>query len=366
MAIRVTLSYSGYIAQNLASAASNKAGCCRLFQECIFRSTFVNPNQKPDVDLAAPSTRSYHHPANLRPSDKSSMYSTLAAEIRGAIGLSSLVNYTCGIAGPLSLGIFGVSPFKAGSVIPFLQASKWLPCSEGVISSSTSIEQEKRNFVNETEEFRAKASERGNWYSKLFNFRTDDVKAAFAAMSIRILFHSTLAEPRSIPTTSMCPTLEIGDRIVAEKVSYIFKRPAVSDIVIFNATPILQELGFDSKDVFIKRIVAMEGDYVEVRDGKLVVNGMVQDEDFILEPHSYHMDPLLVPEGCVFVLGDNRNNSFDSHNWGPLPIKNIFGRSVFRYWPPSRVSDTISEPLTMNANVITVSSSLSKHLVKES
>ncbi|PSS31885.1 Thylakoidal processing peptidase [Actinidia chinensis var. chinensis] len=131
----------------------------------------------------------------------------------------------------------------------------------------------------------------------------------------------------------MYPTLRVGDRVIIERASYYIRRPAINDIIIFRAPT--QQPGFREEEIFIKRIVASAGDLVEVHHGSLYVNGIAQNEDFIAERATYSSNPTIVPRGHVYVLGDNRNKSFDSHNWGTLPVKNIVGRYVMSCYRPS-------------------------------
>ncbi|CAN6833759.1 unnamed protein product [Brassica oleracea] len=310
MAIRITFTYSSYVARNLSSSS---AGAIRLGSGGFPRPRFFSSETRPG-----------------------SMYTSIAREVVGegrrqsplVMGLISVLKSTS--SGPEST----LLSKSSSSLIPF----KWMNRMEidDVDRGGTAFDD-----GDEDDDGKESSGGRSGWVNRLLSMCSEDAKAAFTAVTVSLLFRSALAEPKSIPSASMYPTLDVGDRVMAEKVSYIFRKPEVSEIVIFKTPPILVEHGYNSNDVYIKRIVASEGDWVEVRGGKLLVNDNVQEEDFVLEPMSYEMKTMFVPKGYVFVLGDNRNKSFDSHNWGPLPIENIVGRSVFRYWPPSKVSDTI-------------------------
>jgi len=168
----------------------------------------------------------------------------------------------------------------------------------------------------------------------------EDLLTYGGALAISLLIRSFIAEPRFIPSLSMYPSFDIGDRLVAEKVTYRSSPPVPGDVIIFHPPftrdrPLWSRLLED--DVFIKRVVAVGGDTVEVKGGQLYVNGAARVEPYIKEPPAYALPPTPVPPGAVFVCGDNRNNSYDSHVWGPLPVANIVGRAVFKYWPPGVV-----------------------------
>ena len=147
-----------------------------------------------------------------------------------------------------------------------------------------------------------------------------------------------VAEARFIPSESMLPTLEIDDRLVIEKISYHFNPPQRGDIIVFRAPQeALEAAKSTTNDAYIKRVIGLPREEIEVRDGKVFVNGEVLEEDYIQSPPVYIWGPDIVPEDEYLVLGDNRNSSSDGHVWGFLERDNIIGRAVVRFWPLQRI-----------------------------
>ncbi|MEL6350280.1 MAG: signal peptidase I [Cyanobacteria bacterium J06627_28] len=147
-----------------------------------------------------------------------------------------------------------------------------------------------------------------------------------------------VAEARVVPTGSMQPTVEINDRLFVEKVSYRFKDPQRGDIIVFQAPQkALEASNSDTNDAYLKRIIGLPGETIEVRDGAVLVNGRVLSEGYIKAPPAYTWGPEVVPAEHYLVLGDNRNGSLDGHVWGFLPEETIIGKATARFWPPSRI-----------------------------
>jgi len=154
-----------------------------------------------------------------------------------------------------------------------------------------------------------------------------------------ILIRTFVLGPYKIPTGSMRPTFMEGDRIFVDKVSYRFKDPKRGDVIVFKY-PV------DKKKDFVKRLVGLPGDSIQIREGALIINGEELEYSPFAGRYYYNVTHgqygqadqiILVPENAYFVLGDNSAHSSDSRHWGFVPQKNIVGRAFLIWWPPNRV-----------------------------
>jgi len=132
-----------------------------------------------------------------------------------------------------------------------------------------------------------------------------------------------------IPSGSMEPTLKIKDFILVNKFIYRFHPPQRKDIIVFHPPPAANANGKD----YIKRVIAIGGDTIEVKDGKVYLNGKILNEPYIAEPPWREFESFKVPENSLFVMGDNRNNSEDSRFWGVVPLENVIGKAFVVLWP---------------------------------
>ncbi len=169
-----------------------------------------------------------------------------------------------------------------------------------------------------------------------------DFKNLFIWIAIALIIRWQVIEPRWIPSGSMLPTLQIQDKILVEKITpKITSKSNLSKlknkIIVFNVPENLIEAGYESDIALIKRVIGIPGDKIEVKDGNLYLNDIAQNNNISDKKINYSTGPFVVPENSLWVMGDNRNNSMDSHIWGFLPYEKVIGKAIFRYWPLNNI-----------------------------
>lgn len=155
----------------------------------------------------------------------------------------------------------------------------------------------------------------------------DILETLFLAIVLYFGINAVSARVR-VDGFSMNPSLENGEYILVNKLSYKIGEPARGDIVVFS-------FPLDPNQDLIKRVIGLPGETVTVQEGKVSVNGIPLEEPYIAAAPFYN-GTWVVNEGQLFVLGDNRNESKDSHEWGLLPMENVIGKAVLIYWPPPK------------------------------
>ncbi len=185
------------------------------------------------------------------------------------------------------------------------------------------------------------------------------------AIALALLIQAVAIKPYRIPSGSMEPTLDIGQRVLVNRLSHhLGTDPSIGDVVVFHP-PVTGEEGYmgglpctvehrpaqvcpmndprESEQSFIKRVVAGPGDELEIDDGIPIVNGDAVEGDWTIRPCGptgsgcNFRDPITIPPDHYFMMGDNRGRSDDSRFWGPVPRDWIVGRAVATYWPPDRI-----------------------------
>lgn len=154
------------------------------------------------------------------------------------------------------------------------------------------------------------------------------------AVILAVIIRFFLFQPFYIPSGSMEPTLKPGDRIIVNKITYRFSQPRRGDIMVFKYPR-------DPSRDFIKRIVGLPGETLEIKDSVVYINNKKIPQPYLPPGLQFgSFGPVNIPEGSYFMMGDNRNNSEDSRVWGTLPRENIVGKAMFIYWPLTRIGAT--------------------------
>jgi signal peptidase I len=189
---------------------------------------------------------------------------------------------------------------------------------------------------------RGEAGERmnaGSGSTKAKNEAWEWTKAFLIALALVVIIRHFLFETYIVDGPSMRPNFDSGERLIVNKILYDFRDPKRGEVIVFHAT--------EEKD-FIKRIIALPGETIKVDKDEVYINGQLLDEPYIQEEvekmkkegktyNDLSMPEMTVPEGAVFVMGDNRSDSTDSRMIGPIPYDQIVGRADIVLWPPKRI-----------------------------
>jgi signal peptidase I len=168
------------------------------------------------------------------------------------------------------------------------------------------------------------------------------------AFGLAYVVQAWVVKPYRIPTGSMEPTLDVGDRVLVNRLVYDFHGPHRGDIIVFHppgtGDSAVRGARTEASVTYIKRVIGLPGETIQIRRGIVTICKPVNQNCHALrEPYTEgataapSYGPYTVPKGDYFVMGDNRGDSLDSRYWGPLPRKNIIGEAFLIYWPPDRV-----------------------------
>lgn len=164
--------------------------------------------------------------------------------------------------------------------------------------------------------------------NKFRSFLIEIIQTLFLALIFYFIIDSFFPRVR-VENISMKPTLEPGELLLVNKLAYRLGEPQTGDVIVFHYP------GNPAED-YIKRLIGLPGDEIKVEGGLVYVNGQPLQEPYISSPPSYR-GAWEVPEDSFFVLGDNRNQSSDSHSWGFVPKENIVGKALIVYWPIDQI-----------------------------
>jgi len=179
---------------------------------------------------------------------------------------------------------------------------------------------------------------RETWLKKFWQWFLDFIETVVIAMAIFVVVYQFLLQPHQVKGNSMYGNFHDGEYLLTDKISYKLNEPQYHDVIVFKAP---QNEDYD----YIKRIIGLPGDKIMIKGEKVYVNGSLIDESAYLDdgvttqPGNYarEEETITVPLGSYFVMGDNRDNSSDSRDWGPVPKENIVGKAWVRYWPINKI-----------------------------